>query len=560
VSVDFDPARQDWDVIIVGAGMGGGTLGLALAKAGWRALFLEQGRCDLSGGGALAGDFAESFFPHPGTPQVEHRGVLERAGRWTDEIEDRSSDCARRFIPFVGAGMGGSTALYGMALERFSRDDFAPRRRHPQADGAALPETWPIGYDALRPYYRQAEALFRVRGTADPLTADDDAPRFLPPPPLSPANQELHDFLAGKGLHPYRLPSACEFAPGCRGCQGFLCSRGCKNDAGRICVEPALRRHGAHLIDRCRVLRLEAEGDRVTGVVCQWHGQRVVLRGATVVLAAGALATPAILLRSRSREWPTGLANASDLVGRNLMRHCVDLYAVFTRARPRADDNVKEIAFNDLNGGNSEKLGSVQSFGRLPDASILVEALEEDLRRGRVPALAVLFRLAKPIVKHGLRRQLSRAVLLASVLEDLPYQENRVTVSESGDDAGIVVTYGIHRYERDRIAAMRDRLAKLLRPYRTMMMKQAKNNERLAHACGTCRFGRDPADSVLDPDNRAHGLANLYVVDASFFPSSAGTNPSLTIAANALRVAERLLSKERTAAPVNHSETVAARS
>jgi choline dehydrogenase-like flavoprotein len=81
----------------------------------------------------------------------------------------------------------------------------------------------------------------------------------------------------------------------------------------------------------------------------------------------------------------------------------------------------------------------------------------------------------------------------------------------------------------------------LLRPYRVTLVKQAENNKQLAHACGTCRFGTDPRDSVLDKNNRAHGLSNLYVVDSSFFPSSSGTNPALTIAANALRVADHLI-------------------
>ena len=168
-----DPERCKWDVIVVGTGMGGASIGYALAKAGKRVLFCERGMSHLNGKLALRGDFAESFFPHPEVPQPKHREILARAGRSTDEIEDASVDHTRRFIPFTGQGTGGSTALYDMALERFFPSDFTPRRNYPQAGEATLPESWPITYEELRPYYEAAERLFRVRGTADPLRGDE---------------------------------------------------------------------------------------------------------------------------------------------------------------------------------------------------------------------------------------------------------------------------------------------------------------------------------------------------------------------------------------------------
>ena len=233
-------AHTKWDVIIVGTGMGGATLGHALAKAGKRVLFCEKGRSHLAADAPLRGDYAESFFERPQAPAPEHANVLSRAGRCWGTIEDRTGPRVRRFIPFIGSGTGGSSALYGMALERFYPQDFTPRRHDPNADGADLPEAWPISYADLRPYYRAAEALYRVRGGIDPLRTESLDP--LPePPPMTGAARELTEFLRSKGLHPYRLPAGCERVPDCLGCQGFLCPKACKNDSSRICLEPAIR-------------------------------------------------------------------------------------------------------------------------------------------------------------------------------------------------------------------------------------------------------------------------------------------------------------------------------
>jgi choline dehydrogenase-like flavoprotein len=306
-------------------------------------------------------------------------------------------------------------------------------------------------------------------------------------------------------------------------------------------LAPALRNHDAALLDQCRVLRLEATRDRITGVACRRHGQEFVLKGETIILAAGALQTPLLLLRSSSEAWPRGIANSHDLVGRNLMRHCVDLYALMPKAAPGQGENNKEIAFNDFFTEGSPRLGSVQSFGRLPPPAMIVEALEQELRDGPLGWLAGGFRLAKPFVKRVLDRKLSRALILAGLLEDLPYHENRVLPDDTANEsANLILRYQMHAFEKARIAEFRRKVTEVLKPYRVNVLKQAENNERIAHVCGTCRFGEDPSDSVLDRTNRAHGLENLYVVDSSFFPSSSGTNPSLTIAANALRVAEML--------------------
>lgn len=544
-SFDLSEASQrHWDVIIIGTGMAGSTIGLALAKAGKQVLFCERGKSLLHPKTGLRGNFAETFFEHPTTPNLQHREVLLQAGRYAEEIEDVSYTQSRQTIPFIGCGTGGSSALYGAAMERFFPADFAPRKNHPNAPESTLPDQWPVSYTDMQPYYERAEQLFRVRGSTDACHPDLQASHFLTPPPFGTTTQELNDLFTDNGLHPYRLPQACEFVPGCHGCQGFLCPNNCKNDSTRICLLPALEKYNACLLDECEVVKLESSQDSITGVICNQHDHEKIIRGSTVILAAGALETPRLLLNSNTKQWPDGLANDSGLVGRNLMRHYVDLYALLPRSRKDHPGNLKELAFNDFYQIDDHKFGTVQSFGALPPSAVIVDGMEKALHDEERSWLVPFLKIGKPLIRPTLEHMFSRRVLFASIMEDIPYLDNQVMLT-NGTDATthnrLSIRYNIRPHEQNRIQLFRNRLAEAFSPNRFMIIKQAENNERIAHACGTCRFGLDPKESVLDMNNRAHRLDNLYIVDSSFFPSSAGTNPSLTLAANALRVAEQIL-------------------
>lgn len=546
VSLD-DAATQHWDVIVIGTGVGGGTFGYAMAKKGRRVLFCERGSAHL-GNSALTGAYPEESIPgaiaSSDSGQID---LLRRAGRDIDSVEDCTGARSRRFMPFIGSGIGGSSALYGMAMERFFPCDFEPHQHHPDAAGSTLPQSWPIRYLDLAPWYAEAEALYRVRGTRDPLRdITDQMPALAPPPKLTPELAWLKSHFVASGLHPYRLPMACEFVPGCQGCQGYLCPFACKNDSARICVVPAIVDHGSRLVADCRVTRLEASRSRITGVVCQLRGGATrTLRGEIIALAAGALHSPTLLLRSSSTEWPDGVANASGMVGRNLMRHCIDLYAIKLPDTCSGDfeNRQKQLAFNDLYDGAGGKLGSLQSFGRLPPRRMMFASLVDDARHSRFAAAIPLLLMAEPLIRPTLDALERRSMVFAATLEDLPYADNRVTAKgDSADNSTVQIRYRVGPHERRRVSAMRHALSHSFRALPHKLLKQSANNQRLAHACGTCRFGDSPQNSVLDASNRAHGLDNLYVVDASFFPSSGGTNPSLTIAANALRVANLLTS------------------
>ena len=322
--------RVPWDVIVVGTGMGGGMLGYALARAGRRVLFVEKGRSTLPGTpGTIRAAMPELAEPQAARSADTYYDALARAGRTTDEIEDISGRFPKRFVPFIGAGTGGSSALYGMVCERFFAQDFTPRQNFRDPGQSTVPEAWPITYEQLAPWYTQAEKLLGVRGAPDPLRPEATHVGLPPAPPFSVDNQPLVNYLTGRGLHPYHLPMACDYTDGCVTCQGHLCPKSCKGDAARNGVLPALTEHGAHLIDECRVLRLEADDTHVQQVIAQHHDDMLALKAKVVVLAAGALATPLLLLNSRCGQWPRGLANGSDFVGRNLMRHLMDWIEVW---------------------------------------------------------------------------------------------------------------------------------------------------------------------------------------------------------------------------------------
>jgi len=530
--------RVGWDVIVVGAGMGGGMLGYRLARAGRRVLFVEKGRSTLPGvAGTIRAAMPELAEPRAYRSAQAYYDALARAGRCTDEIEDISGRLSKRFVPFIGSGTGGSSALYGMVCERFFERDFTPRQNFRDPGESTVPEAWPVSYAQMRPWYAQAEKLLGVRGAPDPLRPEAADVCLPAAPPFSPDNQLLVDYLAGRGLHPYHLPMACDYVEGCATCQTFLCPRSCKHDGARNGVLPAVVEHGAGLLTECRVLRLDADRTRVRQVVAEYRGAALTLKATVVVLAAGALVSPVLLLNSRSGDWPRGLANGSDWVGRNLMRHLLDWIEVWPRPGCRITEENKEIGLNDFYFWEGQKYGTVQSAGAM------VSLAPMEMLTNHPGWQSKVLRLMSPAVRPIYERFVTGGLVLAAMTEDLPYLDNRVLPWDGPSSDGrqrLRIRYRLHASETERRAVFMRALKEVLQPFRKLPLRTGKNNATLGHVCGTCRFGTDPKTSVLDEYNRAHEVENLYVVDSSFFPSSAGLNPSLTVAANALRVAEHI--------------------
>jgi choline dehydrogenase-like flavoprotein len=213
------------------------------------------------------------------------------------------------------------------------------------------------------------------------------------------------------------------------------------------------------------------------------------------------------------------------------MRHLLEPIEIWPQRHSTITAANKEIGLNDFYYWDGQKYGTVQSFGAIPPMEWL-----SNRPGGRGKAL----RLMSPAVRRIYERFFTGGLVMAAMLEDLPYLDNRVLPSSRLSSDGrqrLRMRYRLHASEIERRTTFLRQLKEVFQPFRKMTLGSGKDNANLGHVCGTCRFGTDPKTSVLDPQNRAHEVDNLYVVDTSFFPSSAGLNPSLTVAANALRVA-----------------------
>lgn len=527
------PERTHWDVVVVGTGMGGATAGHALAKQGKKVLFVEKGRFLLDD----TSDRGDGSIPTDADESPE--GRLQR-GWWPHELEGRTSFGEMSFFAPVGCVVGGTTALYAAQLERFDPTDFRPRPNFPGAKGANLPERWPFSFEELLPYYRQAERLFHVAGTEDPLNPDPEG-SLVAPPALSDRDRAIHEGFEDAGLHPYRAHVGFQFKPGCEECGGVLCPRTCKADVGSLCLVPALTKHGAKILPECEVLRFEASSSSVEGVVCRYQGREITVRGDRVLLAAGAFMSPALLLKSASPDWPEGLANRSGAVGRNLMLHTSDFVAV---RPPRSGSDAgpkKSIALNDFYFVDGHKLGTFQSVGVEVHWGAILYYLKGEIAKDPVWWKKAAKPFARPAAMVG-GQLFKNAATFSTIVEDLPYSDNRV-VLDSGSKNGMRFEYTYSDELKARNKLFRKRLKTSLRNL-SLQFITGPNNLNYGHVCGTVRAGDDPVTSVVNEHNRAHDLDNLYVVDSSFFPTSSGTNPSLTIGANALRVADAIAAED----------------
>jgi choline dehydrogenase-like flavoprotein len=524
-AVPVDVEGQVWDAVVVGTGAGGATAGYNLARLGRSVLFVERGKLTHRDNSVAKGE----HFSWTGDPEkaLNH-------GWWPRPFYEETADGVTPIPkPLVGCGAGGSTAQFNGVMDRFRPQDFMPRQFAPNAPDSTLPEAWPVSCEEMAPFYERAESLYRVRGTEDPLAPT--GARLLEPPAASDRELAIFDALKASGLHPYRIHYALEQAPGCDGCAGMLCPRECRNDAGRICLYPALERHGAKVLPSCRAIRLEEKGRVVERLICAWNGRRIALRARVFILAANAFLTPALLQRSASERFPEGLANSSGLVGRNLMLHAAG--HVFVRPKRTAKTLGLGVNYgfslNDFYIRDGEKLGNFHAHPVANRDQAIWLAAQTIWGLRRLPG-PLRYRIASKATS------LSRSwTAFAAIVEDLPYLDNHVT-AKSGSDEDIVYAYRYPPELRRRAKAMVDGFKSAVGARLDVRSIEPSGALNGSHVCGTCRFGDDPRTSVLDRDNRAHDLDNLYVLDASFFPSSGGINPSLTIVANSLRATDAI--------------------
>jgi len=434
-------------------------------------------------------------------------------------LDDRGRD----FTPYTHYGVGGNTKFWGSVLYRLRREDF----EEIEHAGGVSP-AWPIDYDTLAPYYEQAERLYHVRGQEgfDP-TEPARGPFPYAPIPHQPEMAAIVGKLRQYGLHPSPLPlglmrvgenDGCIL---CNTCNSFACKVHAKSEADVCCVRPAIQRPNVTLWTNANATRLLTDpcGRKVQAVEVERDGAVVRVEAPLVIVSCGAVNSAALLLRSKNDKHPSGLANSSGLVGKRYMAHLATMMQGFNPFRKNSTVFQKTVAINDfyLRGPKTRyPLGQIQSQGRTH---------------------AVMAQTVVPWVPlRAYEAWVSRGVDWLVMSEDLPAIENGISV----DDRGRIHLH----YTPNNLAAHRRLVAETKRMLRWLgywlVVEHSHGAKNTTHQCGTIVFGSDPDASVLDPFCRAHDIDNLFVVDASFFPSSAAVNPGLTIAAQALRVADHI--------------------
>ena len=522
------PNSTHYDIIIIGSGAGGGTLAHRLAPTGKRILLLERG------------DYVPREKENWSTRAVNVEGRYNTKEVWRDRD-------GKPLHPHTNYFVGGNTKFYGAALFRLRKEDFGEL----QHQGGCSP-AWPISYEDLEPYYTEAEHLYQVHGErgVDPTEPWASAPYKYPAVSHEPRIQQLSDDFARMGYQPFHVPIGVMLNEAnrrkspcirCSTCDGHPCLVGAKSDAQVICVDPALEYPNVTLMTGALVSQLETDstGRRVSAVHVERDGSREVYSADMVAVSCGAINSAALLLRSASDKHPRGLANGSDVVGRHYMGHVNSVLMALSKC-PNPTVFQKSLALNDFYFGSKDwnfPMGHISFVGKL----------DGDTLSAGAPAIAPGWTL-ELMGKHSLDFWLTS--------EDLPDPENRVTLDRDGH---IVLSYKPNNEEgHKRLTAKLQRMMQEQTKCpvhghechqgifaRNLFVGQRIPLAGVAHQNGTIRFGRDPKTSALDVNCRAHEVDNLYVVDASFFPSSGAVNPALTIMANALRVGDHL--KERLA-------------
>jgi choline dehydrogenase-like flavoprotein len=516
---------ENYDVIIIGSGPGGGTMAWRLAQTGKRILLIERG----------------DYLPRE-RENWDTQAVFMDARYQTKEMW-YSSD-GKSFHPGLHYFVGGNSKVYGGVLLRLRERDF-DEVKHP--DG--ISPAWPLKYGVFEPYYQAAEELYHVHGLRgeDPTEPPSPKPYAYPPLTHEPRIQDLFDGLKREGHHPFHLPVGIlldehngqalphSHCIRCNAFDGYPCLTNGKADAQIICVDPALKAHpNLTLLTGSYVTRLntDSNGKRISSVEVLQGDRSATFTADIVVVACGALSSALLMLRSGNDDHPRGLANSSGLVGRNYMRHNNTTILAISRT-PNPTKFQKTLGLNDFYFGADDwefPLGHIQMVGKSDGVQIHGEGLPDFLQW--FPNMPFEW-----LAQHSIDFWLTS--------EDLPLPQNRIFYE--GDRVNLDLTQTNMEGHQRLKQKLRDLCSKLdVHPHlfeRSLYLGKDVPIGGTAHQAGTLRFGTDPKQSVLDINCKAHEIDNLYVTDASFFPSIGAVNPTLTIIANALRVGDHLAAR-----------------
>ena len=525
-----DPAQLQvshgahFDVVIIGSGAGGGTLARHLMEhSTLKVLVIERG------------DFLPQERENWDAEAVMQKGRYVSTDPWLDKH-------GKPFQPGSHYFVGGATKMYGAAHFRLRARDFEEL-----AHFEGISPAWPLRYSDFEPWYQRAEEMYHVHGLRgeDPTEPPCSGPYPHPPISHEPRIQKLVDDLRSAGLHPFHAPSGVLLdernmpfsrCRRCNRCDGFPCLVHAKSDAEVLGIRPALGSGRLSLLTRALVQRLitDESGCSVTGVELIRDGEAMTVSGDIVVVSCGAANSARLLLLSANDRHPNGLANGSDQVGRNYMFHNSKAMVALAH-EPNTTVFQKTISINDWYFGDDDfnyPMGNIQMTGKTDGA----------IMKGYAPLETFLMPgwSMDKIADHALDFWISS--------EDLPDPNNRVSITDKGQIKLSYTANNLTASQRlvSRLEGLLDKL--YLRKHlveRQFYIANSMGIAAVGHQAGTCRFGSDPASSVLDLNCKAHELDNLYVVDTSFMPSIGAVNPSLTAIANALRVGTHLVERLR---------------
>lgn len=507
--------NNHYDIIIIGTGAGGGTLANKLAESGKKILILERG----------------SYLPREkenwNTIEVFQKGRYHTEEVWYDKE-------GKELHPGTGYWVGGNTKVYGAALFRLRERDFEKVIHK----GGVSPE-WELKYSDFERYYTEAEKLYHVHGKQglDPTEPARSLEYPFDKVSHEPRIQEIHNSLSNKGFNPFYIPLGIKLNESnpvlsdcirCNTCDGFPCLADAKADSDLVGVRPAIKYPNVTLLTNAKVNRIVTNelGDSVKYVEVEFENKTEKFYADIFSLSAGAINSAALLLKSANDKHPNGLANSSDQVGRNFMKHQNGAILGLTK-KPNPTIFQKTLAVNDFYWGEEGfeyPMGHVQLLGKA----------NKEMLEGDAPPMTPDIALDQ-MAKHSIDWWITA--------EDLPDPENRVTIK----NGSIQLSYTDNNTEA--YNHLLKRWTEVLKSIDcgekiipcSIYLKKKIPLEGVAHQVGTCRFGSDRKTSVLDLNCKTHDLDNLYIVDGSFFPSSAAVNPSLTIMANALRIGEHLI-------------------
>ncbi|MBI5914107.1 MAG: GMC family oxidoreductase [Bacteroidetes bacterium] len=502
---------KNYDAIVIGSGFGGSMTARQLVQAGMNVLMLERG------------DWVKRSPENWGL-----RGSLDLSPHHDLSTPLHVAAGGNKKTMGLYSCVGGPSVFYGGVSFRFREADFEKNEEIEGTNAAG----WPIGYHDLEPWYTQAEQILNISGEAgtDPTEPPRSAPFPQRPAPLADISQKVKSSAEALGLHPFQLPLAINYEDkkretcvSCTTCDTFACAISAKNDLSTL-VLPQLIEQGLELLPNMVVTRLTAENGSISGVeaVSKTTGVRHFFKAKYVVLAAGALASPHLLLASGLHERNPG----GSVVGRYLMRHVnAIVFGIFPGVADRESRFHKQLAILDYYFGSPDgasplgKLGSLQQMPTPPMGLV----------QNEVPGP-----LGK-LLSQGVRLLTG----LLAIAEDQPQFNNSLTLDPNfKDEFGLPRPVIFHQYSKRDMAALGvlTKEAKKIMSGAGAVAHYVHQIRTFSHAVGTVRMGSDATTSALDENCQFRGVGNLFVTDGSVMPTSAAVNPSLTIAANALRV------------------------